>query len=69
MAGCDSQLWLNGVIITSVGISFLFSAFVLKGTMKEMKEELEYASDVDMKKKLINSTLPVVTKKSKVLDF
>ena len=68
MAGCDSQLWLNGVIITSVGISFLFSAFVLKGTMKEMKEELEYASDVDMKKKL-TSTLPVVTKKTKVLDF
>ena len=36
-------LWMSGVIVSSVGLSFLFSDFLSKVTVEQMKEELEYA--------------------------
>ncbi len=33
MLVCNSSVWLNGVILCSIGVSFLFSAFMLSSSL------------------------------------
>lgn len=38
MAVCDPNIWLNGIIICSIGISFFFSAFILNSSLRIVNE-------------------------------
>jgi len=46
-------MWLNGVILTSIGSGLLVTAMIIKTAMKSTQEEKKYADQIDTKLKLI----------------
>ena len=51
MSVCNLDMWLNGVILTSIGSGLLVTAIVIKTAMKSTQEEKKYADQIDTKLK------------------
>ena len=50
---CNVDLWMNGVILSSVGSGLIITALVMKNSMKHVQKEKDTKSTVDIKAKLI----------------
>jgi len=53
MTVCNLDMWLNGVILTSIGSGLLVTAMIIKTAMKSTQEEKKYADQIDTKLKLV----------------
>jgi hypothetical protein len=53
MTVCNLDMWLNGVILTSIGSGLLVTAMIIKTSMKSTQEEKKYADQIDTKLKLM----------------
>jgi hypothetical protein len=75
MTVCNIDMWINGVILSSVGSGLLLVSFILKTVTKSIKEEYRYSDRIEMKAKMMeknevgNTILPTLTKRNKILDF
>lgn len=50
---CNVDLWMNGVILSSVGSGLIITALVMKNSMKHVQKEKDTKSTVNIKAKLI----------------
>lgn len=50
---CNVDLWMNGVILSSVGSGLIITALVMKNAMKHVQKEKDTKSTVNIKAKLI----------------
>lgn len=57
MPTCNVDMWVNGVILTSVGSGLLIVSAILRGAMKSVKDEYKYSDRIEMKEKLINNDI------------
>jgi len=46
-------MWLNGVILTSIGSGLLVTAMIIKTAMKSTQEGEKYADQIDTKLKMM----------------
>lgn len=53
MTVCNLDMWLNGVILTSIGSGLFVTAIIIKTAMKSMQEENKYADQIDTKLKMM----------------
>lgn len=53
MTVCNLDMWLNGVILTSIGSGLFVTAIVIKTAMKSIQEENKYADQIDTKLKIM----------------
>lgn len=58
MVVCNMSMWINGVILTSIGSGLLFTAIVLKSSLRYVQEEMKFTEQVDIGIKLKSSELP-----------
>ena len=56
MTVCNLDMWLNGVILTSIGSGLFVTAIMIKTAMKGTQEEKKYADQVDTKLKMMAET-------------
>ena len=71
-------MWINGVILTSIGSGLLFTAVVLKASLRYVQEETKFAEQVDIgiklnsvtaaRKEVLPEALPT-TRVRKRIDF
>lgn len=52
MTVCNVDMWLNGVILTSVGSSLLMVSIILKSAMKTVQAEFRMKDKLDIASKL-----------------
>ena len=50
---CNVDLWMNGVILSSVGSGLIITALVMKNAMKHVQKEKDTKDTVNIKAKLI----------------
>lgn len=73
MTVCNLDMWLNGVILTSIGSGLLVTAMIIKTAMKSTQEGKKYADQIDTKLKMMaepdieNSVDNPVVKKNTVV--
>lgn len=50
---CNVDLWMNGVILSSVGSGLIITALVMKNSMKHVQKEQNTENTVNIKAKLV----------------
>ncbi len=72
---CDPDIWMNGVVISSIGVTFFLTAFIMNATMRLGSEDSSFSFNFNFlkgngfKNDELSSSLPESLVVDRRVDF